>query len=256
MTKNKWIAWTGIAIYLFAQCASAELLNSKGLIYGATGSERGNIVKELSGSYKSYHVVCDPKGCRKVMDGYLLKPSPELSQSVATYLKQTNANIDDGLEGTRQQATIAIAKDIGSTSLALAGHAAEANPLLGSAPNPATLIVVGLARHMLLQAESNNTKLDFETRARNMCLATGVTEGAAANNLMVLASGAGPISLIVGWIVGQARVGSCLKAAHQARALAIHQENMALLAYANGLKSVPANTPERHAAAMEVAAAF
>ena len=238
MNIPKAIASLGIFLFLsVSQLAHSEMANAQGFIYGKVGTERGNIIRDMPGSAPSYRFECGPKGCKKILAGYLIKSTLELNQDVEMYLSEFEYKSNSDINNTAKEASTAIAQDLASTSLALANGAAEMNPLLGSSPNLVTLLAVGLVRHMTVVNVAQNTRLSFEERAHNLCLNTSIAQGAAANNLAVLATGAGALPMLIGLIVGQARMSACMQAAYQAHELITHQENLALLAHARNLAS-------------------
>jgi hypothetical protein len=254
MTIKNIISSFGLALFLFAQNSYSEVLNSGHFIYGEAGSERGDIVRKIPGAKPAYRLSCEAKKCKKVVSGYLVKRTPALDKAVQSHLSQFvthNATHQQGaLEGAANGASAAVAQDLASTSLALASGATELNPLLGASPSGAVLLAVGLIRHQAVQAEASDTRLSFETRARNVCMSSGISQGAAANNIALLATGAGALPVIVGLIVGQARMSSCMTAAFEARDLITHQENMALQAYAQSLNAKPATNKAMAVAGM------
>jgi hypothetical protein len=241
-----------ISFCLFFNISYAEVLSSSGFLYGQVGSERGDIVKQIPGAIPAYRVHCSEKSeCKKVISGYLIKRTPALDSGMKAELEKLVTK-ESGLHGAVDTASTAIGQDIASTALGLANGATELNPLLGASPSGLALLAVGLLRHKAVEAQANDTSVSFETRARNVCLSAGLSQGAAANNIALLATGAGALPVIIGMVVGQARMSSCIAAAHEAQNLIIHRENMALQAYADSLKAMPNDEPNHAVAGVRV----
>lgn len=232
----------------------SEVLISTHYVYGDVASERGMILKKIPDAKAAYRLECQGAKCKKAVSGYMVRRTPELDKAVNSHLAKFAEDKKKLLNDAADSASFAVAQDIASTSMSLANGATELNPLLGASPSGALLLAVGLIRHQVIQAQANDTRLSYEVRARNVCMSSGMSQGAAANNIALLATGAGALPVILGFIVGKARMDSCLSDAMAAHNLLIHQENLALLAYAESLtKTLAQADAERSASVINAA---
>jgi len=124
-----------------------------------------------------------------------------------------------------------------STTLALSQGAQELNPLLGSAPGLGTLALVGLGRYQLNQSLAQSADSTDLEKVKSLCLISGISNGAAANNVLLLLSGAGAVPIVVGIVTAKVQRDKCLARAEEARELRIALENKALQTYVAWAKS-------------------
>lgn len=219
-----------------ASCFAATL-NAGPYVYGAAGSERGDIIRSLPGAKPSYRLRCEQRQCERYIQGYIYRRNDALETTLRRHLSRTARAQSELLKVATRSASLSIAADGASTAAGLAAGATERNPLLGNSPQPLSLLAWVLLRQGLAADHRNNQQLTFAQKTQALCAHAGFAMGATANNLAVLVTGGGPIPIIMGWLVGQAQHASCLAQVEQAQKRIETLENQGLRAYATMLQT-------------------
>lgn len=226
---------------LLSGASQADVLNPGAYVFGAIGTERAEIIQHWPGAQAEQRLRCRDGACEKVVIGWRVRKNDALLASVTRHMAALAAKHKPTWSEASQAAGAGIAADGATTAAGLAAGATEMNPLLGSSPDPIALLAMGLLRHSMVQAVNEDTSLSAEQKAEALCTHAGLATGAAANNLAVLAvgAGAGLVPALIGAIVGHARHSHCMAQAQAAQAWLVAQENQALRDYAAQL-----STPE------------
>lgn len=231
-------------IAAFSLCASAhvtahadDITTDPAYVYGELKSQRGAILKDLPGVSRVFRRTCIDGDCEKVLIGYITKRTEKLIQLTDIQFETEGNNSPNETNSAKELANQGVVADMASTTLALSQGAQELNPLLGSAPGLGTLALVGLGRYQLNQSLAQSADSTDLEKVKSLCLISGISNGAAANNVLLLLSGAGAVPIVVGIVTAKVQRDKCLARAEEARELRIALENKALQTYVAWAKS-------------------